>query len=480
VAICERWRFIDKTIFSKFSSDRSVVMSRKKNRRDFMKTTAALGVGFWAAGGVSPRKSRAANEEVRFACIGVGGKGSSDSEDASRNGKVVAICDVDENTLNSAKDKFKGAETFFDYRKMLEKVEKSIDAVTVSTPDHNHACAAAMAMRMGKHCFCQKPLTHSIYEARYLGNLAREKGLTTQMGNQGTADSCLRHSSALIKGGVIGTVKEVHVWTNRPVWPQGGPEPKYEPAPAHVHWAEWIGCAKSRGYSAEIHPFKWRGFWDFGTGALGDMACHTLNMSYMAMGLKFPTAVTAESSGHDKKFYPKWSVITFDFPEADGRPALKMYWYDGGKLPDAKLMAGLPKDGDNAYSSGALLVGEKGNFFSPGDYGGDDRNTGALIDGKYVNHKEIKGVDGKYERSPGHFEEFAEAIAEGKQSVSNFPDYAGPLSETILLGNLAVWNSGEKIEWDAKNLKITGKHADDAELNEIVRHTYHNGYNLEM
>ena len=449
-------------------------MTQRQNRRNFMKTTAALGVGFWAAGGVAPRPSRAAIDEIRFACIGVGGKGSSDSEDAKRNGKVVAICDVDDITLGKAQEKFDGAKTYNDYRKLLEEMEKSIDAVTVSTPDHNHAGASVMAMKMGKHCFTQKPMTHSIYEARLMGTIAREKGLTTQMGNQGTADNCLRRSAALVKAGVVGKVKEAHIWTNRPVWPQGGVEVKYEPAPAHVHWDFWIGPAKKREYSAEIHPFKWRGFWDFGTGALGDMACHTLNMSYMALDLKFPVSVQAESSGHNKDTYPKWSVITFDFPKTETRDGVMMYWYDGGKLPPDELLKGCP----SKPSSGALIVGDKGSFFSPGDYGGDGGNTGLVQDGQFTNYRDIRDPKVEYVRSPGHFVEFAEAIKEGGQSVSNFPDYAGPLTETILLGNLAVWATGEKIEWDAANLKIKSKHDSIAELEEIVKHTYHNGYTL--
>jgi len=199
-------------------------MTKKTTRRTFVKSTAAVGIGFWAAGGVQAKPSRSALEEIRFGCIGVGGKGSSDSADANnqeRNGsKVVAICDIDDATLGNAKDKFPGAKQFNDYRKMLEEMGDSIDAVTVSTPDHTHAVAAMMAMKMGKHCFCQKPLTHSIEEARLLGITARENNLVTQMGNQGTADSNLRLSAALIRNGIIGQVKEVHVWTNRPVWPQ--------------------------------------------------------------------------------------------------------------------------------------------------------------------------------------------------------------------------------------------------------------------
>ncbi len=449
------------------------------NRRTFIKSTAAIGAGFWVAGSVVAKASTSANEEIRFACIGVGGKGSSDSLDAAKNGKVVAICDIDETKFEGADDKFPGAKRYTDFRKMLEEMGNSIDAVTVSTPDHTHAVAALMAMRMGKHCFCQKPLTHSIEEARVMAEVARENKLVTQMGNQGTAESNLRLSAALVKGGIIGTVKEVHVWTNRPVWPQSyGLKVETQPAPAHIHWQDWIGPAKYRDYSPEIHPFKWRGFWEFGTGALGDMACHTLNMAYMALNLRNPTSVESEHDPHDNVMYPKSSRIRFEFPQIGDRPALTMYWYDGGRMPDDELIADLPKDVDSkgnarVYDSAALLIGDQGKFFSPGDYGADARNTGIVVDGTFTNQRMFRDR-AEYVRSPGHFVEFANAIKGEGTPMSNFPDYAGPLTETILLGNLAVW-SGQKVEWDAE--KMIAKNA-SPEIERMVRHEYHNGYHL--
>ena len=387
---------------------------------------------------------------------------------------------------------------------MFDEVGDSIDAVTVSTPDHTHAVAALQAMRMGKHCFCQKPLTHSIEEARIMGEVAREKKIVTQMGNQGTAESNLRLSAALIRAGIVGTVKEVHVWTNRPVWPQSvGLKVSVAPADGisdeqraewlrkkkAVHWKEWIGPANFRNYSPEIHPFKWRGFWAFGTGALGDMACHTLNMSYMALDLKFPTAVESKNAPHDGICYPASSTITFDFPKTDDRPAIKMYWYDGGDRPPANLMADLPKSVNNRgeerhYTSGALIIGDKGKFYSPGDYGGEVRHTGVIVDGKFTSQRrivrpqssgfsEFKNVE--FVKSPGHFTEFANAIKGEGTTVSNFPDYAGPLTETILLGNLAVF-SGKRVEWDAKNMVAEGA---DEKIQKMIRHDYHNGYSID-
>jgi predicted dehydrogenase len=429
---------------------------RQTSRREFLKNTTLTGVGIWVGGRALAAESP--NERIRFASIGVGGKGDSDTADAARSGDLVAICDVDENILNKAGEKYPMARKFTDFRKMLDEMGKSIDAVTVSTPDHTHAPAAAMAMQMGKHCFCQKPLTHSIYEARRLGEIARDKKVATQMGNQGTASGGLRKSAAMVKAGILGPVREVHVWTNRPIWPQGGPRPEPSEVPSQLHWDLWLGPAPQRPYANGYHTFAWRGWWDFGTGALGDMACHTANMAYMALDLRNPTTVVAETSGHNKDSYPKWSIITFEFPATGSRPPVKLVWYDGGKRPSAELM-----EGREPSESGSLVVGEKGKLYSPSDYG----NARVLIGG--AEEKEVE-----YKESPGHFEEWVRAIRGGEPAMSNFPDYAGPLTETILLGNLAVWADGKKIEWDAKRLKATNA----PEVNHIIRPEYRSGYSL--
>ncbi|HAA60500.1 MAG TPA: dehydrogenase [Planctomycetaceae bacterium] len=428
-------------------------------RRDFLQTSAAMGTAFWVA---SDQESWAApkspNEKIRFACIGVGGKGSSDSADAGRHGDVVAICDVDSNTLNKAGNRFKNAKKFNDYRDMLTKMADSIDAVTVSIPDHNHAPASAMAMKLGKHCFTQKPMTHSIYEARQMAILATKNKVQTQMGNQGTASSKLREGAAIVQSGVLGQIKEVHVWTNRPVWPQGGPRPKAATPPKHLNWDAWLGPAPERPYGNGYHPFAWRGWWDFGTGALGDMACHTMNMPFMALNLKDPISVEATNSGHNKDSYPKSSVITYEFPKLGERNAVKMIWYDGGERPAQKL---LPKE-HKVPRTGSLLIGDKGMLLSPGDYAS---NSNIVI-----------GVDTPkvdFEKSPGHFTEYARAITDGKPARSNFPEYAGPLTEVVLLGNLAVW-AEKKVEWDAKTL--TPKNA--PEVKQIVRREYRKGWTL--
>jgi predicted dehydrogenase len=441
-------------------------MSYLTDRRRFLQTTAATGVGVFVAGRAAAEDSKSPNERIRFACIGVGGKGSSDSADAKKAGDVVAIVDIDDSTLEKAGAKsFPSAAKYNDFRKMLDEMGKNIDAVTVSTPDHMHAPASAMAMRMGKACFAQKPLTRTIWEARKLGEIARETKVATQMGNQGTSFSPLRKTAATVRSGVLGNIKEVHVWTNRPIWPQGGERPKEAPVPKNVHWEEWLGVAPYRPYAPGYHPFAWRGWWDFGSGALGDMACHTVNMPFMALDLRDPTSVVAETSGHNRDSYPKWSIIKYEFPANDTRQALQMVWYDGGKKPAADLF-----DGEAVSDTGVLLIGDKGKLFAPGDY----CEKGFKILGG------PSAPEVEFEQSPGHFEEFARAIKGGPQARSNFAEYSGPLTETILLGNLAVWaapeagSAGKKIEWDAKNLKPTNA----PEVEVVVKPTYREGYTL--
>jgi predicted dehydrogenase len=442
-------------------------MSRQNNRRDFLKATAMAGVGFWVAGPArADEKSSSANDQINFACIGVGGKGGSDSRDAAGHGNIVAICDVDERTLDGAAKRYPKAKKYVDFRKMFDEMGKSIDAVTVSTPDHVHAVASAMAMRLGKHCFTQKPLTHSLYEARRLGEIAREMKVATQMGNQGTASSRLRKAAAVIRSGAIGTVKEAHVWTDRPSWPQGVDRPKGEETPPpQFHWDLWLGPAPWRPFyhgqanarRGTYHDFNWRGWRDFGTGALGDMACHTMNLAYMALDLREPNSVEAETSGHNKESYPKWSIIRYTFPARGNRPALTMTWYDGGKKPPSDLI-----NSDRLPRSGSLLIGEKGKLYTPGDNGGDYRLIGDVSQPKV-----------EFPESPGHFTEFARAIKGGPMPTSNFPDYAGPLVETVLLGNLAIW-AGKKVEWDAPNLKALNA----PEVEPLIRPEYRKGYTI--
>ncbi|MGE0605588.1 MAG: Gfo/Idh/MocA family protein [Pirellulales bacterium] len=441
-------------------------MSHRNTRRDFIKSTALAGVGVWVAGSArAEEKAKSANDKINFACIGISGKGSSDTADAAQNGNIAAICDVDENSLGKAGELYPNAKKYTDFRKMLEEMGAGIDAVTVSTPDHCHAAASAMAMRMGKHCFTQKPLTKTIYEARKLGEIANEMKVATMMGNQGTANTTLREAAAALRAGAVGKVQEVHVWTNRPIWPQGGARPEAAAeTPKHVHWDLWLGPAPYRPYAAGYHPFAWRGWWDFGTGALGDMACHTVNMPYMGLELRDPTSVQAEHSGHNGDSYPNWSIINYDFPANDWRPACKMVWYDGGKKVSPDLL-----EGEKLSDSGVLVIGDKGKMYAPGDYCENG-------------HKMLGGADDPdvdIESSPGHFAEWIRAIRGGQPAKSNFVDYAGPLTETILLGNLAIFadktgKENVKVEWDAKN--IAAKNA--PQVADIIKYDYREGYTL--
>ncbi|MGD0516163.1 MAG: Gfo/Idh/MocA family oxidoreductase [Thermoguttaceae bacterium] len=453
-------------------------MSNRSNRRQFFKTTALTGIGFWIAAHSGAEESKSPNERVAIAGIGLGSQGNDDTDKVSKLGDIVAICDVDETRLNKAGDKkFPKAKRYTDFRKMLDEMDKSIDAVTVSTPDHIHAPVALKAMRMGKHCYCQKPMTRSLYEARLMAKVAKEMKVATQMGNQMTANTSLRNAVAIIQAGTLGVPKEIHVWTNRPIWPQGAARPEPSSCPSTLNWDLWIGPAPMRPYAEGYHPRNWRGWWDFGTGALGDMACHTVNMPFWALDLRDPITVQAESSGHNRDSYPSSSKIVYEFAATDKRPAVKLYWYDGGNLPDEHVIALMydlfKKEIDREKKlliSGCVVIGEKDTLYAPGDYA----EKGIKLSGDNP-LPEVQFV-----KSPGHFEEWIRAVKGGEPAKSNFPDYSGALTETVLLGNLAVWAAnkgrGEKIEWDAKNLKCTNIQG----LEPLIKPNYRNGYSLDV
>jgi predicted dehydrogenase len=496
-------------------------LEQQSNRRDFLKDTTLAGVGFWVAGGVALADSKSANEKLNFACIGVGGKGDSDASHVRQLGNVVALCDIDDNTLNAkanGKDRRTGEQLFIkakkynDFRKMFDEMGKEIDAVTVSTPDHTHTVASVMAMKMGKHVYCQKPLTHSVYEARLMRETAQRQKVATQMGNQGTASDGLRRAVEIIQAGVIGPVHEVHVWTNRPIWPQGVEAILKVPAahsaalaalkgatsqdskaiwkdsaarsaalaalhgnnggsvPSHVHWDLFLGPAPRRPYDPIYHPFSWRGWWDFGTGALGDMACHTANMAFMALKLGYPSSVEAESGEINPETYPMWAKITFQFPARGDMPPVKFIWYEGNQngkrvLPPLELTKG-----QTMSDSGSLLVGAKGILFSPNDYG--ERYT-------LLPEKDFQGYEGPPKTLPrngkgdsGQKAEWVAAIRGGAPALSNF-DYAAMLTETILLGNVAM-RVGKKLEWDGPNMRVTNS----SEAERYIKPEFRQGWTL--
>jgi predicted dehydrogenase len=438
-------------------------------RRQFLSRTA-LAAGVVTCAFPYVGRVLGANDRINVACIGVGGKGDSDSSDAaSCGGNIVAICDADANQLAAkAKqfaEKFPQLKQYRDYRKMLEEMGKEIDAVTVSTPDHNHGVASLRAMKMGKHCFCQKPLVQTVYEARQMREVAKKKKLATQMGNQGSAGSGLRRAVEVIQAGVIGNPLEIHVWTNRPIWPQGLDRPTGEdPVPSNLDWDVWLGPAANRPYKKEVYePFKWRGWYDFGTGALGDMACHTVNMPFRACKLGYPNVVELEAASQMyPETFPKTARIRFEFPKREGLPPLKFWWYDGN--PDDPLKPYRPQGEtvreiiatyDKMPGSGALIVGEKGKLFSPDDYG---TQFFVSLSGKneYVAGDQVeacKAVPQTIPRSPGHMQEWFRMMKEGVPAYSNF-DIAAYLTEIILLGCVALRvGLGQRMEWNGPKMR---------------------------
>jgi predicted dehydrogenase len=454
-------------------------MTTQTNRREFLQASTAAGVGFFVLGATADDKTeRSPLERLNIACIGAGtgGKGESDTLQAAKVGNVVAVCDIDEERLEKISAKLPKARKFTDFREIFDKMEKEIDAVVVSTPDHTHAPAAAMAIRLRKHVYCQKPLTHSVYESRRLRELAREYKVCTQMGNQGTALDEFRTSVELLQAGAIGPVKEVHVWTNRPVWPQA-PKVTRRPAsgkvPKHVHWDLFLGPAPERPYAPGYHPFAWRGWWDFGTGALGDMACHTANMPFMGLKLGFPTTIHAESEAINEETYPGWAKVVFEFPERGDFPACKLTWYEGKKdgkrvLPPLDLLHGSAK---GFSDSGSLLVGEKATIYSPDDYGATRKLLGPGAGDVKTPEKRLRrrGGDSDLEMK----KEWAEAIKKGdyKLALSNF-DYAATLTEAILLGNVAI-KAGKKLTYDGKPGRFT-----EPEFDKLLQREYRTGWKL--
>jgi predicted dehydrogenase len=456
-------------------------MTQELSRRLFLgSSAAALGYFFTAPKISAVRAADNPSGKLHIAGIGIGGKGSSDIDQAGTLGEVVAICDIDDNRLGDKAKKFANAKHYHDFRKMLDEMGKQIDAVTVSTPDHTHAHASIMAMRMKKHVYCQKPLTHSVFEARLMRETAKKFGVCTQMGNQGTAENGLRRAVELIQSGVIGKVTEVHVWTNRPVWPQAEikSRPKEEMVPKHVHWDEFIGPSPMRPYSSAYHPFKWRGYWDFGTGALGDMACHTANMAFMALKLGSPLTIEATSSELNDEVYPAWAHVIMKFPARGDMAPVTWNWYEGKRegmkvLPPAELLQKVLKDKEKLADSGSLLVGDKGILFSPNDYGAAFRIIGVDTEGMNLTKPEKLPINGRGDQ--GMKSEWVEAIKSGKPEValSNF-DYAGMLTEAVLLGNVAI-RTKKKLEFNASTLAC----ANCKEAAQYIKREYRKGWELQ-
>jgi len=441
-------------------SSRDFLASRRRFVQGFGASVAGFAVwprGLRAYAGYAP------NDAITVAGVGVGGKGGSDIDQAGNHGHVLAICDIDENRLNAKGEKFKDAAKFVDYRELLSKLGDKLDAVVVSTPDHTHAPASIMAMRMGKHVYCQKPLTHSVWEARMMRQIAREKNVCTQMGNQGTADGGLRRGAEIVQSGGIGEVKEVYVWTNRPFkyWKQApdivARPSETPPVPKHVHWDLFLGPAPVRPYHPVYHPHDWRGWWDFGTGSLGDMACHTANLVFKSLKLELPVRVSAEHGELNAETFPAWAVITYEFPARGDLPPVKLRWYEGARdgkrnLPPESLFPANFKPSD----SGSLMIGSKGQMYSPSDYGS---SQALWPEEKFKDYKAptpfIPRIEGGKGNDDNQKKEWVEAIRAGKPShaQSNF-EYSSRLTESMILGNVAI-RVNKAIDYDPATGKVT-------------------------
>ncbi len=453
-------------------------MSRSLTRREFVGTLSGVAAGYWVAGRAEFAISNSPNERLAIAGIGIGGKGKSDIDQAGKFGDVIAICDIDDIRLDDKAKVFPKAKKYNDYRKLLDEMGKQIDAVVVSTPDHHHAPASIRAMRLGKHVYCQKPLTHTPYEARLMRETAKKYHVQTQMGNQGTASDGFRAGIELVRCGAIGPIHEVHVWTNRPFhyWKQAPdivarPEPME--VPKYVHWDLFLGPAPARPYNAVYHPHNWRGWWDFGTGALGDMACHTSNLAFKSLELGLPVRVSAKSSEVNQETYPAWATITYEFPARGDRPAVKLTWYEGAKGQDRNLPNADLLQGEKIVDSGMLFVGEKGSIFTPSDYGSEQ----VLLPRKeFADFKRpapaIERLGNKEGSDTDQKREWIRAIHGGPAPMSNF-DYASQMTESMLLGNLAV-RMGKALEYDG----ATGTVTNDAEANRIMRGIYRKGWEV--
>ena len=433
------------------------------SRRKFIKSASIGTLGFQ----VVPSRVFGANERLALAGIGAGGKGSSDIAGARDAGaEVVGLCDVDAGRLNQAVKKYPGSKGYTDYRKLFDELGKSIDAVTVSTPDHMHFHAALRAVQMGKHTYVQKPLTHSIWEARKLANEARKAKVVTQMGNQAHAGEPIRRAVELIRSGVIGKVKEVHAWTNRPIWPQGL-EKKLtaQEVPKNMDWDLWIGPAPMRPYNSGYAPFKWRGWWDFGTGALGDMGCHIMDMPFWALDLKYPTSVEAKQNGNSLECGPNKSIVTYTFPEGKYNHKMPFVWYDGGYMPEESVFEGTIVNSQNAKKFDLIIIGEKGKFL----FNRNSTKWKTSPEGLLDNVNPEKTIP----RVKNEDQEWVDAIrGVGSEPLSGFA-YSGPFTETVLLGNLAV-RLGKRIAWDGINLKATN--APEAE--ELIKRPYRKGWEV--
>ncbi len=456
------------------STDRERTQTVDRGRRNLLLAAPAfLIVPRHVLGGVG---FTAPSDRLNIAAVGVGGRGRANIR-AVAGENIYALCDVDDAQLAATlAEEFAApfrdqAKTYRDYRRMLDD-NPEIDAVLISTPDHMHAPIAAPAMDLGKHLYIEKPLCHTVAEARYLARRARETNIVTQMGNQGHAEEGARQINEWVASGELGEIREAHCWTNRPVWPQGVARPAGSAAiPTTLDWNLWLGAAPSRPYLAEpYHPFNWRGWVDFGTGVVGDMGAHIIDHPFWALGLDLPQRVSASSTrwGEGFESFPLASKIHFEFAPTEARPALKLTWYDGGLLPErpAQLENGRQMAGNDG---GVLIIGERKTLMH-GVYGRDP----VLIPESV--HQQTPAPPRTLARSSGIHQEWIDAIKDRSKVTTSDFEYAGRLTETMLLGNIAVRqaHTHKVLEYDGAAMRFRN----DEAANAMLEKEYRRGFGL--
>lgn len=468
------------------------------SRRKFIRNAGLAGAGFFIVPRhVLGRGFVAPSDKLNIAGIGAGGKGESDMSEFSKspNANIVAMADVDDRQAVNSRKSFPNAKYYKDFREMLEKEKNNIDACSISIPDHSHAVATMAAMQLGKHVYTQKPLTHDIYEARMLTEGAKRYKVVTQMGNQGGSGDGVRRAKEIYEAGLIGDVHTAYAWTNRPVWPQGVPTPtgKFD-IPSELNWDLWLGTAKAIDYNPAYLPFNWRGWWAFGTGALGDMACHIMDPIYRILPILYPDSVECSVATVYRRMWddtqnqdacPPASIIHLNYPRTDGKGTIKVSWHDGGLLP-LRPDELLPEEAFGNWDGGVLFEGTKGKLLMD-CYGANPR----LLPTKLMTQVSLPKET--IARVPeGHYIQWVNACmaGHGKGKTSSPFEYAGPFTESILMGNLALrsylmkssapsggesnYPGRKKLLWDAKNMKITN--FDSA--NQFVKREYRQGWSL--
>lgn len=470
------------------------------SRKNFLKNTAIVGGAFFIVPRhVLGRGYIAPSDKLNIAGIGAGGKGASDLAEFAKSPRVniVALCDVDDREAAATIKKYPNAPYYHDFREMLDKEKNNIDACSISTPDHTHAVATLAAMQLGKHVYTQKPLTHDIYEARILAQAAKKYKVITQMGNQGGSGDGVRKAKEMVDAGMIGKVYEALAWTNRPVWPQGQATPtgKFD-IPKELNWDLWLGTAKHIEYNPAYLPFNWRGWWAFGTGALGDMACHILDPVFRILPIDYPESAECSVGTVWKEMWndtqnidacPPASIIHLVYPRKNDKGKIKLSWYDGGLLP-ARPDELQPGEAFGNWDGGLLFKGTKGKMLFD-CYGSNPRLLPTrLMDEKRMPKQKIKRVP------EGHYLQWVNACIAGygNATTSSPFEYAGPFTESVLMGNLAIrswlmknpklkgWDDKylgrKKLLWDAENMKVTNFD----EANQFVKRDYREGWSLSL